>query len=200
MLPKLHCKSNDLRHYITWATGTNSQKSMRRNNKKANSPFLSTWLLCRASTYLNSPFAVLPWGLLIPTLDSLGHFVLFFLNTKPGVHRPGIFGATSQRLCLHCNAARSPTVKAYTLGGSLPQQTLHVHCFVITLSSILALLRTTKNAPNMLYPFHKDALLQVSSPTQPLSLHPLNHLFSLLITIVKLAQSSVSSMLIWPPR
>lgn len=122
--------------------------------------------LRRASTYLNSPFAVFPWAVIIRTLNSRGHFVLFFLNIKPGLHRPGILGATSQRLCLRCRAAKSPTTETYT--RSLPQQTLYACCFVIlhTLCSILALLRTAKHAPNTLYPFHKHTLFLVPSPTQ----------------------------------
>lgn len=104
----------------------------------------------------------------MPTLNSLGHFVLFLLNTKPGVHRPGILGATSQCLCLRRRAAMSPTAEPYALSGSLPQQTLYVCGFVIlhSLSSILVPLRTVKHAPNTLYPFHKHALLLVPSVAQ----------------------------------
>lgn len=189
MLPKPQSENTHIRHQVNWSTRTNSQKSMTRNNKKSKFSFsVHLTSLRQAPTYLSSPSAVFPWGLLIPTLNSLGHFVLFFLNTKPGVHRPGILGATSQRLCLRRRAARSPA--AYALSGSLPQQTLEACCFVIlhTLSSILALLRTAKHAPNMLYPFHKHVLHLVPFPTQS------HWAFSSWIT------SHISVSLFWLPQ
>lgn len=45
---------------------------------------------------------------------------------EPGVHRPGILGATSKRPCLRRRAAWSPAVEPYALSSSLPQQTLDV--------------------------------------------------------------------------
>lgn len=114
---------------------------MTRYNKKRKFSFsVHLTSLCRAGTYLNFPFAVFPWGLLIPTLNSHGHFILFSLNIKPGVHRTGILGATSKRLCLCHRAAWSPAVEPYALSSSLPWQTLYACCllsYTISLASLL---------------------------------------------------------------
>lgn len=182
VLPKLHFKNTDLRH-VNGATGTNSQKSMTRINKK------QILLFCPLDQPV--PGFYIPElcrGLLIPMLNSLDHFVLFVLNTTPAVHRPGILGATSQHLCLRCRAARSPTAKAYALSGSLPIQTLHAHCFAITLSCILALLWTAKTCTLICFIHFINMLSSQHRATEPSAPESLHSTFSPLITTVKLAQ------------
>lgn len=89
-----------------------SQWLIKKKKKKERKFSFSVHLtsLCRASTNLNTTFAGFPWGLPIPTLN-FGLCVLFSLNTEPGVHRPGIWGAMSQRLRLlpGLQGARQPS-------------------------------------------------------------------------------------------
>ncbi|KAK2842556.1 hypothetical protein Q5P01_012756 [Channa striata] len=121
------------------------------------------------------------------TFSSLGHLVLFLLPTKPGVHRPGILGAASRR----CKESNSRALRPRRFTAST--NTLNVlFCYFHSLSGIIAPLRTAKHAPNMLYPFHKHALLLEHRATEPLAPASLHSTFSLLITAAQLTQSQNS--------